>query len=246
MPTVKDFFDYINTFAPIETQEEWDNSGMLVGDMNAEITKAVAVLDITPQAVQAAVELGANLIISHHPVIFHAMKSFTKGSVPFELASNSINAICCHTPLDIADGGTNDALADLLGFEAYKEENPILRFADIEETTAEKLSKHIAATLKTTVRYADAGKSIKKIAICTGGGASFIHEIGDADAFITGEAKHNDYLDAIDTGVSLITAGHYETEIPVVPVLVKTLQSEFPDIEIIDIKQENPIKSTEE
>lgn len=245
MTTVRDFFDYLNTLAPVDTQEAWDNSGMLVGDMNAEVKKAVVVLDIDLYAVKKAKELGANLIISHHPVIFSAMKSFTKGSIAFELASNSINAICCHTPLDIADGGTNDTLADLLGFKAYKGENPIIRFAEVEETTAEELASHIAKALDTKVRFADAGMAIRKIAMCTGGGASLMSEAGKIDAFITGDAKHNDFLDAVSAGITLIAAGHYETEIPVVPAVTKKLQEQFNNIEIIDIKQENPVKFTE-
>ena len=242
MVSVKDIFDYLNSLAPVETQEEWDNSGMLVGDMNAEVKKAVVVLDIDNSAVETAKKLGANLIISHHPVIFTAMKKFVKGSVPFELASNSINAICMHTPLDIADGGTNDTLAALLGFKAYKDENPILRFADIEETTAEKLASHIADSLGTKVRFADAGKPIRKVAICTGGGASLMYEARKIDAFITGDAKHNDFLDAISDGITLVAAGHYETEYPVVPVITNRLQDQFKEIEIIDIKQENPVR----
>lgn len=242
MATVRDFFEYINTIAPIDTQESWDNSGMLVGDMNAVVRKAVVVLDIDMWAVEKAKELGANLIISHHPVIFSAMKSFTKGSVPFELASNSINAICCHTPLDIADGGTNDALADLLGFSAYKGENPILRYADIEKTDADGIAALLAEKLGTTVRFADAGKPIEKVAVCTGGGASLMWEAGKIDAFITGDAKHNDFLDAVSAGISLFAAGHHETEIPVVSVVTQELQKEFPDVEVIDIKQANPVK----
>lgn len=245
MTTVRDFFEYLNTLAPLETQEEWDNSGMLVGDMNAEVQAAAVALDIDINAVEKAKELGANLIVSHHPVIFSAMKKFTRGSVAFELASNSINAICMHTPLDIADGGTNDTLAELLGFKAYKTENPIMRFVDIEEASAESLASHIAKTLGTKVRYADSGKPIRKIAMCTGGGASLMHEAGEIDAFITGDAKHNDFLDALDIGITLIAAGHHETEYPVVPVLVKKLKEQFPDIEIIDIKQKNPVNFTE-
>ena len=242
MATVRDFFEYINSLAAFDLQEEWDNSGMLVGDMNAEVTKAVVVLDIDLWAVEKAKELGANLIISHHPVIFSAMKKFTKGCVPFELAANSINAICCHTPLDIADGGTNDTLAELLGFNPYKGENPILRFADISETDADALAGLLSEKLETTVRFADAGNKIRKVAICTGGGASLMHDAGSIDAFITGDAKHNDFLDAIDAGISLFAAGHYETEFPVVPVLKDNLQTKFREIEIIDIQQENPVK----
>ncbi len=242
MATVRDFFEYLNSIAPVETQEEWDNSGMLVGDMNAEVSKAVVVLDIDINAVEKAKALGANLIISHHPVIFRPMKKFTKGSVPFELAASSISAICCHTPLDMADGGTNDALATLLGFNVYKTENTLLRYADIPETDAKSIAELLKEKLDTTVRYADAGKSISKVAICTGGGASLMYEAGEIDAFITGDAKHNDFLDALDAGISLFAAGHFETEIPVVHVITTLLNEKFSDIEVIDIRQGNPVK----
>ena len=242
MALVKDFYEYLNGIAPFETQEDWDNSGMLVGDMNAEVTRVVVALDITSEVITEAERLGANLIVSHHPVIFKAIKNVTKGSIPFELAANGINAVCCHTPLDIADGGTNDTLAELLGFKVTVGENPILRFADIPETDAASLSKHIADTLGTTVRFADAGKPIKKIAICTGAGSSLIGEAGKIDAFITGDAGHHDFIDALQDGITLIAAGHYETENPVVSVLKTKLSKAFSGTEIIDIKQENPVK----
>ena len=242
MAKVKDFYGYLNSIAPFETQEDWDNSGMLVGDMEAEVKKVAVVLDITHEEIKKAKEIGADLIISHHPVIFSPVKSVTKGSVPYELVASSINALCCHTPLDIADGGTNDSLAKLLGIEVNRTEDPILRLGTVEPTTAENLAGKIAKTLNTKVRYADAGRKIEKIAICTGAGCSLIEAAGEIDAFITGDASHHNFLDCIQAGITLIAAGHYETEIVVVPVLVKKLQAQFPDIEIIDIKQENPIK----
>lgn len=242
MAKVKDFYGYLNSIAPFETQEDWDNSGMLVGDMDAEVKKVAVVLDITHEEIKKAKAIGADLIISHHPVIFNPIKSVTRGSVPYELVASSINALCCHTPLDIADGGTNDSLAKLLGIEVTRTEDPILRLGTVEPTTAENLAGKIAKTLNTKVRYADAGKTIKKIAICTGAGCSLIEAAGEIDAFITGDASHHNFLDYIQAGITLIAAGHYETEIVVVPVLVKKLQAQFPDIEIIDIKQENPIK----
>lgn len=242
MAKVKDFYGYLNSIAPFETQEDWDNSGMLVGDMNAEVKKAAVVLDITHEEIKKAKAIGADLIISHHPVIFNPIKSVTRGSVPYELVASSINALCCHTPLDIADGGTNDSLAKLLGIEVTRTEDPILRLGTVEPTTAENLAGKIAKTLNTKVRYADAGRKIEKIAICTGAGCSLIEAAGEIDAFITGDASHHNFLDCIQAGITLIAAGHYETEIVVVPVLVKKLQAQFPDIEIIDIKQENPIK----
>ncbi len=242
MAKVKDFYGYLNSIAPFETQEDWDNSGMLVGDMNAEVKKAAVVLDITHEEIKKAKAIGADLIISHHPVIFNPIKSVTKGSVPYELVASSINALCCHTPLDIADGGTNDSLAELLGINVTRADDPILRLGTVEPTTAQELAGKIANTLNTKVRYADAGRKIEKIAICTGAGCSLIEAAGEIDAFITGDASHHNFLDCIQAGITLIAAGHYETEIIVVPVLVKKLQAQFPDIEIIDIKQENPIK----
>ena len=242
MAKVKDFYGYLNSIAPFETQEDWDNSGMLVGDMDAEVKKVAVVLDITHEEIKKAKAIGADLIISHHPVIFNPIKSVTKGSVPYELVASSINALCCHTPLDIADGGTNDSLAELLGIEVTRTEDPILRLGTVEPTTAENLAGKIEKTLNTKVRYADAGRKIEKIAICTGAGCSLIEAAGEIDAFITGDASHHNFLDCIQAGITLIAAGHYETEIVVVPVLVKKLQAQFPDIEIIDIKQENPIK----
>lgn len=242
MAKVKDFYGYLNSIAPFETQEGWDNSGMLVGDMNAEVKKAAVVLDITHEEIKKAKAIGADLIISHHPVIFNPIKSVTRDSVPYELVASSINALCCHTPLDIADGGTNDSLAKLLGIEVTRTEDPILRLGTVEPTTAQELAGKIANTLNTKVRYTDAGRKIEKIAICTGAGCSLIEAAGEIDAFITGDASHHNFLDCIQAGITLIAAGHYETEIVVVPVLVKKLQAQFPDIEIIDIKQENPIK----
>ena len=242
MAKVKDFYGYLNSIAPFETQEDWDNSGMLVGDMDAEVKKVAVVLDITHEEIKKAKAIGADLIISHHPVIFNPIKSVTRGSVPYELVASSINALCCHTPLDIADGGTNDSLAKLLGIEVTRTEDPILRLGTVEPTSAENLAGKIAKTLNTKVRYADAGGKIEKIAICTGAGCSLIEAAGEIDAFITGDASHHNFLDCVQAGITLIAAGHYETEIIVVPVLVKKLQAQFPDIEIIDIKQENPIK----
>lgn len=242
MARVKDFYDYLNTIAPFDTQESWDNSGMLIGDMSAQVHKVAVTLDITVEEVKKACEIGADLIISHHPVIFNPIKSVVSGSVPYELVKNGISALCCHTPLDIADGGTNDSLAELLGIEVVRAEDPILRLGTVSETTADRLASHIADKLGTRVRYVDAGKPIKKIAICTGSGCSLIEAAGDIDAFITGDASHHNFLDCVQSGITLIAAGHYETEIVAVPTLVKKLQAQFPSIETVDIKQENPIK----
>lgn len=241
MASVKDFYEYLNFIAPFDTQEDWDNSGLLAGDPDAEVKKAAVVLDITVEAIRQAHTLGADLIISHHPLIFEPLKSVVKGNPAYELVSRGMNAICCHTPLDIAQGGTNDTLAKLLGFEVHTGDDPILRFGTISETDTKNLAQHIGKALNTTVRYADAGKPVKKIAICTGSGCSLLSQAGDIDAFITGDASHHNFLDALQEGISVIAAGHYETEVLVVPVLKEKLEEHFKDTEIIEIKQDNPV-----
>ena len=246
MARTADYYEYLNELAPFTAQEEWDNSGLLAGGMDTEVKGAAVTLDITPEIVERADRLGANLIISHHPVIFGGLKALKKGSAPYLLAEKGINAICCHTPLDMADSGTNDAFADLLGISVYRENDPLLRFAEIDGTTAPALAAMIAEKTGSPVRYADAGKKIKKIALCTGSGCSLMPEALGADAFITGDASHHDFLDALAEGLTLIAAGHYETEIHVVPALCKKLKERFPDVPVYDLGQENPVKITDQ
>lgn len=241
MAKVADFYAVLNAAADFSTQESWDNSGLLIGDPDGEVTAAVITLDITPAVIETAVHAGANLLISHHPVIFHPMKSIVKGGIPFELASRSIHAICCHTPLDMAVGGTNDTLAKLLDIPVTVGENPILRTGKIEKQSADKLAKEISERLGAHIRYADAGKPIETVAICTGSGCSLLDEI-QADAFITGDASHHDFLDFTEKGISLFAAGHFETENPIVSELVNRLQKQFPQTPIIHSLEKNPIR----
>lgn len=247
-PTVKDVFEYINSIAPFEKQCEWDNSGFIVGDINSEITKIGVVLDITNEAVKYASENGINLIVSHHPVIFRGIKTVTADDPTYSLIRNGISAICAHTSLDIAKGGVNDALAEILGFENATPlsdcgETEMVRVAEIKPISGEQLAQLCADKLSTCVSIADSGKIIKKIALCGGAGADFMHNTATAgcDAYITGEAKHHEFLEAKAIGLTLISAGHFETENPVVTVLANKLKNELNcDVEIIP--QKSPVK----
>lgn len=246
-PTVKDIYDFIDTIAPFAAQCEWDNSGMIVGESNKSVKKIAVVLDITPEAVNAAAEMNADLIISHHPVIFRAVKSFTDKDPAFLLAKNGIAAICAHTSLDIAKGGVNDALAAVLGFEdaiplTDSSEASMVRVAEINETSADSLAKLCAEKLSTGVRIADSGKAIRKVALCGGAGADFIGEVFAAgcDAYITGDVSHHEFLEAKALGLTLIAAGHFETENPVVAVIAEKLKENF-DTEIEVINQTSPV-----
>ena len=247
-PTVKDIFEYINRIAPFDCQCEWDNSGFLVGCKDNEVRKIGVVLDITTDAVRYAAENGIDLIVSHHPVIFRAVKHFTDGDLPFMLAKNGISAICAHTNLDIAKGGVNDALAEVLGFENVSDfadsgDLSMIRVAQISETDGESLAKYVAEKLGASVCLADSGKKIRKVAFCGGSANEFVSDVAEngCDAYITGELKHHEFLDALEIGVTVITAGHFETENPVVAVLAEKLKNNF-NAEVDIIPQNSPIK----
>lgn len=248
IPTVNDIFEYINSIAPFEKQCEWDNSGFIVGDKNAEVEKIGVVLDITADTVKYACENGINLIISHHPVIFRGIKTVYSDDPTYMLIRNGISAICAHTSLDIAKGGVNDALADALGFGNATPlsdcgETAMVRVAEINALSGRQLAKLCADKLSTAVSVADSGRIIKKVALCGGAGADFMCDAADAgcDAYITGEAKHHEFLEAKSIGITLIAAGHFETENPVVSVLAEKLKNNF-DCEVEIIPQESPVK----
>ena len=97
MATVKDIYNFIDSIAPFNTQEEWDNSGLLVGNENAEVTKILFALDATSDVVDQAIKFGANLIITHHPVIFKAVSDVLSDSLIYKLINNNISIICAHT-----------------------------------------------------------------------------------------------------------------------------------------------------
>ena len=246
-PTVKDIYDFIDSFAPFDAQCDWDNSGIIVGESFKSVKKIAVVLDITPEAVIHAAEMNADLIVSHHPVIFRATKSFTDSDPAFLLAKHGIAAICAHTSLDVAKGGVNDVLAETLGFKnaiqlTENGEAAIIRIAEIDETTGEALAKLCTEKLATGVRIADGGKTIKKVALCGGAGADFIHEVSAAgcDAYITGDVSHHEFLDAKALGLTLIAAGHFETENPVVAAVAEKIKENF-EVQVEIIAQPSPV-----
>ncbi len=247
-PTVKNIYDFIDGIAPFCNQCEWDNSGLLVGDSCKEISKIGVVLDITSDAVKYAAESGIDLIVSHHPVIFRAVKSFLDGDIAYSLAKHGISAICAHTSLDAAVGGVNNVLAEALGFSnavplAESGEASIARKVTVDETDADNLAKLVCERLSTGVRVADSGKKIKTVALCGGAGGDFLKAAINAgcDAYITGDVSHHEFLDALQAGITLIDAGHFETENPVVAVLKEKLAKNF-DCEVIIIPQTSPVK----
>ncbi len=251
MIKVKDISGFINTIAPYNTKCEWDNCGILVGDKDKQVKKIGLALDLTSEVLADASKNNVDLIITHHPIIFRAQKSFLKGNLAYDLAISGISAISAHTCFDCANGGVNDVLCELLGIKnavGIPDEEcllPLARIGDIEPMNSLDFAKKVADVLGTTCRVADSGKIIRKVAVCGGAGTDdFVFASADmgADAVVTGEIKHHIFLAANEMGITAIQAGHFETENPAITALKKYIENEFTDIETLLLKQSNPTK----
>ncbi len=191
-------------------------------------------LDATPDAVKAAKAIGAELIVTHHPVIFEPLKQLDSEGVPYALAAAGIDVISAHTNADKADGGVNDALAQRLGLtDLHTTEDGLCRVGTIKEPTdAAAFAKAVAKALDTAVRT-NGGGTIRTVGVCGGSGGDFIAPLANkVDAFVTGEVRHHQWLEANALGVTVIEAGHYATEILIVDTLCRWLQEAFPTLDI--------------
>lgn len=247
MNLVSEIYKYIDSFAPFSTQENWDNSGLLTGNMNKKVSKVLVTLDITNEVADEAVAIGAELIIAHHPVIFKPLYCLSENEPSCKLLKSGTSAICVHTPYDVAEGGMNDILMALTGFEKSEgileitgqNEKPY-GFGTVgiisQEYTADELAKKLKNDLGcTVVRYTDGGRPIKKAAFCTGSGGNLIESALScgADAYITSEVKHDQWLFARQKGISVFDCGHFHTENIGMIRLCKMLAADFPNIEFV-------------
>ncbi len=220
---IKDIYDYLNSISPFNTAVH-DNVGLLTGSMDMEVTGICTCLDITNDIINEAVLKNANLIVSHHPVIFDPLRQVCPPNPVYKLVQNNISAIAMHTNFDMSEGGVGDALVELLGFTSTGEVlEPVhpngLGFGSVCELdfafTPKTLAEHCKNALDLGgVRYTPINKEIRRVAVCSGAGGSNIRlaiERG-CDALITGDIKHNIWVDAINSDFVLIDAGHFGTE----------------------------------
>lgn len=250
MIKVKDISDYIDKIAPYNTKCEWDNCGILVGDYDAEVEKIAFALDLTFETLSKADKFGADLIVTHHPVIFKPQNSFTKGNIAYETAVRGINVISAHTCFDCARGGVNDVLCELLdiknteGVPSDECELPMARIGDISPLSSKDFASFVAEKLNTVCRFVDSDKDINKVAVCGGSGMDFFEnavKMG-ADAYVTGDVSHHHFLRAAECGVTLIAAGHFETEFPSMARLMDMISNRFSKVECLVVDQTNPVK----
>ena len=232
-------YEFLNEKFPIDSALDYDNPGFLIGDKTADIKSAVLALDCTDSAIDTAIENGAKLIITHHPVIFKGLKSIKKGDIVYRLIENGISVISMHTNLDTCKDGVNDALANALELKNIEEllsgYGLTYRKGElIGEINSNDFAAFVGKKLDSAGKYGGEGK-VKTVAVCGGSGADLFYECAaiGCDAFITSEVKHHQFLDAAKMGITLIAAGHFPTEDTVIEPLCELLKTKFPDVEFI-------------
>lgn len=249
---IREIVAYLDGLYPLSAQEKWDNSGLLVERYTDECSKVLLTLDITNRVVAEAADKSAELIISHHPVIFEPLKKIGRRSPVFQLISSDIAALCMHTNLDIAEGGTNGVILRKLRerFELACEPQPF-------EDCGGGNTLGWIVELKESVKPDELGEILKdifgceyvrrnrimtnrisKIAFCSGSGGSMLElalEKG-VDAYITGDVKHDVWIEANNRRIGLFDCGHFHTENLVLTELRSVLEEQFPrlDVEIAE------------
>jgi len=257
---VRDVVEVIHRFAPSYMKYDWDNEGLLCGSMTKPVHKILVALDPFESVCQEAAELGADLLVTHHPLIFRAPKSVTDdttvGRSILFLASHGISAVNAHTNLDCCPGGVNDVLAETLGLSDIQVVQPmgtdaegrpygLIHSGTVEEMPLEVFLQQVKDRLGTpALRYVNCGKPVHKVAV--GGGSC-----GDAypealaagcDTLVTADVKYNQFWDAYELGLNLIDAGHFYTENPVCGILARKLREAFPNVEVILSKHSDCMK----
>ena len=251
MNTVGDILSFLNTLAPSYMKMGWDNVGLLCGSRNRPVTKILVALDPFEPVCQEAAQWGAELIITHHPLIFRPINAVTDdtstGRCIQLLCSHGISAINAHTNLDCAPEGVNFRLAEILGLSDIRVVDPmgideqgrewgLLRCGNVPQQPLEAFLSTVKEQLGCEgLRYVDGGKPVCKVAV---GGGSCGSELADAaragcDTFVTADIKYNQFFDAEALGINLIDAGHFHTENPVVTLLAERIATAFPKIQVM-------------
>lgn len=247
-----DLVAVLDAHAPFATALSFDNSGILCGDPQRDIRKVLLSLDITYDVIEQACAQGADLILTHHPALFTAQKAFSPSDRVYRLIEKGIAAVAAHTNLDAARGGVNDVLAQAVGLTQIEDwwgDDPsfISRKGVLPE--AKPLAEYCAfvkqALQANSLRYADGGRPVHKVALCSGSGGDMWESLigTDIDTLLTGEAKYHHFLEAAQAGINLIEAGHYATENIVLPVLEQWLKQTDPALEILYAQFSDPVRS---
>lgn len=257
MSKVIDIGNEIEKFAPKFLKEDYDNVGLMVGDEQKEVKKVLLSLDCTNEVIGEAVELGVDLIITHHPLLFKRPKNIVKGDLLgnkiITLIQNDIVLYSCHTNLDSARDGINETLVKVLGFNSHQIIEPteaknykdggIGRLVNFDkEIDLDDIIKIVKNNLSIkNMRVVRGSKKVKALAIINGSGQDFFYKAKNlgVDCIITGDTTYHFASDFKEMGISIIDAGHFSTEFIAFLNTLEFLKEKFKDVEFIASKKCN-------
>ena len=250
MVTVGDVCGYMDRAAPFYMKFDFDNIGLMVGDPARPVTRILTALDATEAVVAEAKAWGAELLVTHHPLIFHPLKAVRadepQGRKLMELIRADIAVLSFHTNLDAAEGGVNDVLMAALGAEvtglldphgAHPDGTPygVARLGELPEPMdfGDFLQRTKAVLHCKGLRYVG-GRPVQRLACCGGSGGGELEAVlrAGCDTYVTADLKYDQFLTAQAYGLNLIDADHFCTEHPVIPELAALLQARFPELEV--------------
>ena len=245
---IKDVISTLEQFAPLPLQESYDNAGLQIGLTEADVSGVLLCLDVTEAIVQEAIDKGCNMIVSHHPLLFHGLKQIGDNDYVQRAAvmaiKNDVAIVSMHTNLDNIEGGVNSEIARRLGAKGEVTEGLFLGEL-AQPLSAEEYIKKVKETFNAGVVMTNGllERPVKRIAICGGAGAFMLERAIEegADAFLTGEMKYNDYFDHEEIQITVI--GHYESEQFTRELLKDIIDKGCPGIKtIVTENNTNPIK----
>ena len=254
MITVAEILIFLDDFAPKLLAEDWDNVGLLLGSRDSEATSVMTCLTLTPNVAEEAIAEGANLIVSHHPILFRAVQKLTtdnsEGVMLLNLARANVSVFSPHTRYDSARGGINQQLAELLGLTdvAVLRPSDSLEPADgtvdgagrygslSEAISLSEFNDRVKQALKIdNIQYVGAvDHTIQQVAIACGAAAEFLRDAKRAgcDVLLTGEARFHACLEAEQLGMAMVLPGHYATERPAMEQLARILEQQFTELRV--------------
>ena len=222
----------VDSIAPFELAEPWDNVGLLAGHPDSPVEKVLCALDLRMAVIEEAVQKGCQLIVTHHPILFRGRKNLcetdAEGKLLCALVRSNLAMIAAHTNFDNASPGVNDALAGALGLQNVEALENGMRIGNAEHTDFGTFFKNASAALRGPVRcYGDPDRPIRRVAVLGGAGEDFAAQAlsAGADVYLTGEMAYHKALDAVDNGLCVVEAGHAATEYPAISLLRGGLQN---------------------
>lgn len=243
--TVQEILDALWRLAPLSYKEDFDNVGFLLGRKDRQVQRILVALDATDAVAAQAKALDCQLVVTHHPVIFHAPKHVTDADphtrTLLTYLEQGIAVISMHTNLDCVPGGVNDVLARTLGLHhveilADGETAGLVRMGEVAPSSLPDFAARVKQALGCPgLRYADGGKPVRRVAVGGGACGEFMDRVAAAgcDTFVTADLKYHQFCDAAVLALNLLDAGHFETENPVCAMLQAFLAERFPTVEVL-------------